>query len=102
MRIAFLVLLWQYGGCLELNSISNFITVFPKKFLKQTSCTLLTISKKKINILHQVGHVFKILESGLSHKQQEYTCRPKVVSIAESFIMVSLKDLLEFPLNTKE
>ena len=42
-------------------------------FLKNSSYTFLTIRKLKKNIFHQVGHTFKIFESGLSHKQQETT-----------------------------
>ena len=30
MRITFLVLLWQYGGCLKWNLITNLTKVFPK------------------------------------------------------------------------
>ena len=84
------------------NSITNLFTVFPKKFLKNASYIFLTIFKLKKTILHQVGHVFNIFESSLSHKDRESISRPKIVSIAESFIRVNLKDLSEFPLRTKE
>ena len=80
----------------------QFVHSFPKNILKKASYIFLTISKVKKTILHQIGHVFKIFESGLSHEQQESTSRPKIVSIAESFIRVNLKDLLEFPLSIKE
>ena len=80
----------------------KFDQSFPKKFFKKASYIFLTISRVRKNIFHQVGHVFKRYESGLSHKQQESTSRPKIVPIAEPFIRVSLKDLLEFPLKTKE
>ena len=80
----------------------EFDQSFPKKFLIKASYIFLTISRVRKTIFHQVGHVFKRFESGLSHKQQESTSRPKIVSIAKSFVRVNLKDLLEFPLSTKE
>ena len=84
MRIAFLVLLWQYGGCLNEIQLQICSQFSPKKFLKSASYIFLTIFKLKKTILLQVGHVFNIFESGLSHKQQESTSRPEIVSIAES------------------
>ena len=71
----------------------KFVHSFPQNFFEKTSFIFLTISKLKKTILHQVGHVFKIFESGLSHKQQESTSRPKIVYIAKLFIRVILKDL---------
>ena len=79
-----------------------FVTIFFKKFLKNASYIFMSIFKLKKTILHQVGHVFNIFESSLSHKDRESISRPKIVSIAESFIRVNLKDLSEFPLRTKE
>ena len=102
MRIAFLVLLWQYGGCLKWNSITNLFKVFSKNSRKNKLYIFDYFQTWKKTILHQVWHVFKRFESGLSYKQQKSTIRPKIVSIAESFIWVNLKDLLKFPLSTKE
>lgn len=80
----------------------KFVQSFPKKFSKKQAIYFWLFPNLKKTILHQVWHVFKRFESGLSYKQQESTSRPKIVSIAESFIWVNLKDLLKFPLSTKE
>ena len=79
----------------------KFVQSFPKKFSKKQAIYFLLFPNLKKTILHKVWHLFKRFESGLSYKQQESTIRPKIVSIAESFIWVNLKDLL-FPLSTKE
>ena len=75
---------------------------FNYKLSKKASYIILTNSKFKNTILHQIGHVFKRFESGLSHKQHESTGRPEIEVIAVSFIRVNLKGLLEFPLGIKE
>ena len=102
MRRAFLVLLWHYEGCLKGNSITNFTQFSQTQLLKKVSYTFLTVSKLKKTILHKVSNVFKIFVPGLSHKPLESASRPKIVSFAESFIRVNLKDLFWFPLSTKE